>query len=210
MTEFSGAADNSSDFDGNTFLLQWENNECVYISGLEIFQFNTDDKIIDYISLMGNIMLPYAIILGEKFTKFLCNRYKIIGNDKVEEGTLLNRTDSSSDPYDYHVQKCVKDALKILEHTQIHTFWPGVREDIEDEDEDDDLVEENEKNEDLIETIYTNVNNEVVKCFNQKCVICLERDSACAFRQGGHQFICEQSYQNKGDIDMLKCVVCRA
>ena len=33
MTEFSGAADNSSDFQGNTLLLQCENNEYVYISG---------------------------------------------------------------------------------------------------------------------------------------------------------------------------------
>ena len=24
-----------------------------------------------------------------------------------------------------------------------------------------------------------------------------------------HQCICEQWYQNKGDIDILKCVVCR-
>ena len=34
MTEFSGA-DNTSDFEGNTLLLQCENNEYVYISGLE-------------------------------------------------------------------------------------------------------------------------------------------------------------------------------
>ena len=66
MTELSGAADNSSDFDGNTFLLQCENNEYVYISGLEIFIFKTDDKIIDYISLIGNNMIPYAIKRGEK------------------------------------------------------------------------------------------------------------------------------------------------
>ena len=42
-----------------------------------------------------------------------------------------------------------------------------------------------------------------------KSVLCLERDSIYAFRQCGHQCICEQCYQNKGDIDILKCVVCR-
>ena len=77
------------------------------------------------------------------------------------------------------------------------------------ENQDDYLDEEDEENEDLIETNYCNGNNEVVKIFNQKCVICLERDSSYAFRQCGHQCICEQSYQNKGDIDILKCVVCR-
>ena len=56
MTEFSGAGDNSSEFDGNTLLIECENNEYVYISGLEITKFKTDDTIIDYISLMGNNM----------------------------------------------------------------------------------------------------------------------------------------------------------
>ena len=31
MTEFSGAANNSSEFDGNTLLLECENNEYIYI-----------------------------------------------------------------------------------------------------------------------------------------------------------------------------------
>ena len=45
-TEFSGA-NNSHDYDGNTLLLEFEDNEYVYISRLEIFKFKTDDKIID-------------------------------------------------------------------------------------------------------------------------------------------------------------------
>ena len=74
MTEFSGAEDKSSGFDGNTLLLEFENNEYVYISGLEIIKFKTDDKIIDYISLMGNNMVPYAFVIGEKYTYFIYNR----------------------------------------------------------------------------------------------------------------------------------------
>ena len=62
MTEFSGAND-SSGFDGNTLLLECENNEYVYVSGLLNFKFN---KIIDCISLMGNNMIPYANIIGEE------------------------------------------------------------------------------------------------------------------------------------------------
>ena len=42
-----------------------------------------------------------------------------------------------------------------------------------------------------------------------KSVICLEGNSDYAFSQCGHQAICEQCYQKKGDIDILKCVVCR-
>ena len=49
MTEFCGAGD-KIDSDGSTLLLECEKNEFVYFSGLEIFHFKTDDKIIDYIS----------------------------------------------------------------------------------------------------------------------------------------------------------------
>ena len=160
---------------------------------------------------MGNNMIPYAIMVGERYTYFLYHRYKFIENDEVEEGTLLNRTDNSLDPYDYHVEKCGIDSFRKLEHTLIHTLWPGYGEDIEDEA--DVLVEEGEDNIqedfDIHEIEYTHGDNEIVKVFNQKCVICLERESVYIFKQCGHQCKCEQCYQNKGDIDILKCVVCR-
>ena len=210
MTEFSEAEEKVK-FDGNTLLLECEDNEYIYISGLEITKFETDDKIIDYTSLMGNNMTPYAIMIGERYTYFLYHRYKFFENDKIEEGTLLNATNTSLDPYDYHLEKCGIDSFRKLERSLIHTCWPGHGEDIENEDEDDDLVEEDvvEENDDLIDTQYFNGNNEVVKIFNQKCVICYERESVYAFRQCGHQCICENCHQNKGDIDILKCVVCR-
>ena len=66
ITEFFAAADNSSRFDGTNCLLEWEDNEYVYISGLEITKFKTNDKLIDYISHMGNNMIPYAIMIGVK------------------------------------------------------------------------------------------------------------------------------------------------
>ena len=119
----------------------------------------------------------------------------------------MNATNNSLNPYDYHVEKCGKSAFKKLEHTQIHTFWAGFEEN--EENEDDYVVEEDEENEDLIETKFYNENNEVVKIFSQKCVICLERNSVYAFRQCGHQCVCEQCYQKKSDIVILKCVVCR-
>ena len=204
MTEFSGARD-KNEFDGNTLLLECEDNDYVYISGSEITKFNTDDKIIDYISLMGINMIPYAIMIGERYTYFLYHRYKFIENDKIEEGTLLNATNTSLDPYDYHLEKCGIDSFKKIERDLIHTFWSGHGKDV------DDLVEEDivEEDEILIEPDYCIGNNEVVKIFNQKCVICLEKDSIYAFRQCGNQCICEQCYQNKGDIDIIKCVVCR-
>ena len=151
-------------------------------------------------------MIPYTFAVGEKYTYFLYYRYKFIESDKNEEGTLLNATDGSLDPYDYHLEICGIDSFKKLDRNLIHTFWPG-----HGEDDDDYLVEEDvvERNEDLIETEYCNRTNEVVKIFNQMCVICYDRESVFAFRQCGHQCIFEQCYQSKGDIDILKCVVCR-
>ena len=156
---------------------------------------------------MGNNVILYAIMAGEKFTYFLYYHYNFFENDKFEEGTLLSRTDGSLDPYDYHVEKCGVDSFTKLEHSLIHTCWPGHGEDKENGY--DDLVEEDivEKDENLIETPYLKGNNEVVKNFNQNSVICFERDSVYAFRQCGHQCNCEQCYQNKGDIDIIKCVV---
>ena len=90
----------------------------------------------------------------------------------------------------------------------IQTFWPGVEEATENKD--DESIEEDEKDEDLIETQCPNGNNEVVKFFIGKCVICYERDSEYACKQCGLQCICEQCYQSKGDVDILKCVVCRS
>ena len=59
MTEFSGALDNSN-FDGNTILVECEDSNYFYISGLEIFEIRTSDKFTNYISLMCNNMTPYV------------------------------------------------------------------------------------------------------------------------------------------------------
>ena len=110
MTEFSEAYDNPN-FYVITILLECEDNEYIDISGLEIFKIKTDDKFIDHISLMGNNMVAYAIISGEKYTYFIYNRYKFNENVKIEEGSLLNGTNSRLDPFDYHVEKCGVDSF---------------------------------------------------------------------------------------------------
>ena len=157
---------------------------------------------------MGNNMTPYAIMIGERYTYFLYYRYKFIENGKIEEGTLLNATNESLDPYD-HLEKCCIDSFKKLERSLIHTCWPGHGEDIVDEDDISDVEDEVEVDDDIQELEYTNGSNAVVKIFDQKCVICFERDSEYIFKLCGHQCICEECYQSKGDIDLLKCMVCR-
>ena len=98
MIEFSEAND-SSDFGGNVVLVECEDNEYVYFSGCEIFKLKTDNKIIDYISVMGNNMCPSTIAVREKNTFFISDRYKFNENDKTEERTLLNTTNDNLDPF---------------------------------------------------------------------------------------------------------------
>ena len=61
---------------------------------------------------MGNNMWPYTIAIGEKFTYFITFHYKCSENEKSEERTLLNATNCSLDPFDYHLGKCGVDSLK--------------------------------------------------------------------------------------------------
>ena len=71
---------------------------------------------------------------------------------------MLNATNGSLYPFDYHVEKCGIDSFNNLERNLIHAVCSGHGENVENEDDDDDLVEE-----DLIETQFFNGNNEVVK-----------------------------------------------
>ena len=99
MTELSGAYDNPN-FDGNTILQECQDNEYKHISGREIIKFKTDDKILDYISLIGKNMSPYTFAIGKKYTQLISVHQKFIENDKIEEGTFLNATNNSLDPFD--------------------------------------------------------------------------------------------------------------
>ena len=113
MIDFSGAQDNTN-FDGNTSLLECEDSKYLYVSGLEIFEFRTDDKILDSLSLMGNKMFPFTFAIGDKYTYFLSTHYNFIENDKIEEGMLLNASNNSLDLNDCHLSKNGLDCFKKL------------------------------------------------------------------------------------------------
>ena len=117
------------------------------MSEFENSKFKTVDKIIGYISLMGNNMCQYANMVGENYTYFISNHHKFIENDKIEEVTLLKGTNNNLDPFLYHLGKCSVDSFKRLERSQIHSCWPhdveeGENVDVVEEDEDHVLVEE--------------------------------------------------------------------
>ena len=98
------------------------------------------------------------------------------------------------DAYNYHLSKnglaCFK---KLLECNRIHSSWLSM----ESGDMEEIIQEDIEVDFNIHESGYTDGSNEVVKVFNQKCFICLERDSDYILKQGGHQCICEEGYEKK-------------
>ena len=57
---------------------------------------------------------------------------------------------------------------------------------------------------------YCNGYRQMVKAFNQKCVMFFENPSVFAFKHCGRQITCEKCYQNKSDVGILQCIICTA
>ena len=108
----------SFDSDGNTISVFCDDNACneyVFCSEFGIIKFTTQEKIIYFISLLGNNMMPTATAAEEKNIYFISELYKFIENEGIEEGTLIISKNVSVDPNDYQVVKCGEGVFKTLE-----------------------------------------------------------------------------------------------
>ena len=83
----------------------------------------------------------------------------------------------------------------MIEFNRTHSCWPSLNEGLMEEDNvsteaNVEIEEDGDKeHDDLSELDYYKGGNGLVKGFNQKCVICLERDSDYVFRQCRHQCV---------------------
>ena len=98
--------------------------------------------------------------------------------------------------------KYVEVVFETMECNQIHSFYPDEEVEVDDGGDDiwrdqRDLHDWAEERKNLDEPACCNGNNEIMKMFNQKCVICFQKSSVYAFRQCGHHCICEKCYENK-------------
>ena len=117
---------------------------------------------------MGNNMCPYAVVIGGRYTYFIGNHYKFVENNKTEQGTLVNVTNDSLDPFDQHLEKCDGDSFKTIGRSLIHTYWPFEEGgDLVEEDEDDNDLIVGDEDGDLEVTNFCNGNNQMIKIFNQ-------------------------------------------
>ena len=102
MTEISGY---DRCFGGNTFFLELKDGKFMYTGGNLVSTFETEDKIVTYISNMGNNMIAYPIGVGERNTCFFSCHSTIMRKENIEEVDLLRTTDDSLDPCDSQVSK---------------------------------------------------------------------------------------------------------
>lgn len=79
-------------FHGNSILIQLRTDKYVYV-GNEIYAFMTDEKIIDYLSPVGNSDVPYPVAYGKKFVYFMLDKEKIKINDLETEVNVANAED---------------------------------------------------------------------------------------------------------------------
>ena len=106
--------DHISDYDGNTILVGSDDSDYIFVSGFELNKFNTEDKIVDFVSLMINNTIPNAIAIWEKYTYFKFDHYKHIENNKFDKRLFLNVTNDKFEPFEHPLAKCGEGAFKTM------------------------------------------------------------------------------------------------
>ena len=89
---------NKNVFDGNTFLLRVsekiDENKFLYVGGDMVRSFLTNDKIYEYISNMGNNLIPYSIAIGEENIYFLTPHFEYFKRENIKKIELMEMKSS--------------------------------------------------------------------------------------------------------------------
>lgn len=108
MTKFSGGT--GFKFDGNSILLNINNLTYIYI-GKSIYKFNALNKIITYVSPIGNSDVPYPYAIDIDGNIYLINDNKIIINNIDLIENMINS--QFDDPYSLYYNICNKKKCPI-------------------------------------------------------------------------------------------------
>ena len=77
---------------GNSILIKVTDNQYISV-GWNIYQFDTDEKIKDYVSPVGNSDVPYPVAYGSEYVYFMLDEKKIKKSDLEFEATVANAED---------------------------------------------------------------------------------------------------------------------
>lgn len=83
---------------GNSLLIKINDNNYIYI-GDSIYSFTTKDKILDYISPVGNNDVPYPVCYGEHYVYFMVEKQYI---DKNKITTTLSPKNAEKVYYEFY------------------------------------------------------------------------------------------------------------
>lgn len=89
---WSGYDSSAYKMNGNSILVQLARNKYIFI-GWEIYEFTTEDEIIDYISPVGNNDVPYPVAYGTKNVYFMLDKVFIKNEDLETPITVANAED---------------------------------------------------------------------------------------------------------------------
>lgn len=90
MEVFEGSDENSA------VLLRLKGNKYVFV-GTEIYEFETDEKITEFYSMIGNSAVPYPVAVGEKRAYFMLDKLSI---EKQHFGEDIDWNDAYGDFYE--------------------------------------------------------------------------------------------------------------
>ena len=127
MTKFSlGYGD---DFDGNSILLNLSDNKYVYI-GSDIRSFKTRNRIIKYVSPVGNNDVPYPYAIDSKGNIYLIVEGIILKNSRQLKSRMKDYDDPYSYYYDWHLITSDIGSIppkipKLTNHLKISEFFLG-------------------------------------------------------------------------------------
>ena len=102
------------DLDGNTILLELEEKKYMFIGNKGVYTFETEDKIIKFISNVLNDQVPYAYAYGERNIYYLSNQFVYIPYESIQNEKRISEMDESYEPYEFLYDTRLGTKLKSL------------------------------------------------------------------------------------------------
>lgn len=109
---------------GNTILVQIKKHRYIYITN-GIYQFDTDDEIVDFVSYVGNNDVAYPIALGTHNIYFLAEDCTVPKNKINTPITIANTIELYQEYYtriDKKSRKCTLKNYKVLQERYFDTI----------------------------------------------------------------------------------------
>ena len=140
----------------------------------------------------------------------MSDKFQFISYDSIQDNDIrkkISEMDESYEPYRFLYDSNEGERIKFHSFSLIAPRFDTNEDDVyfNEVNNENQIDQEIDEEVEIFENKFYNGTNELLKIFNQKCVICLEKDSIYAFRQCGHLCLCEMCYNS----EITKCVVCR-